>query len=442
MNIDDKLTLQNCEEALVLVQKQLQSGKDLHLAFNQLGAIYGILKQYAKAEEYFKQAISLKPNFAAPYLNLGIIYNTQTEYVKSAEYFEKALQMDDNNSNVHYNYAIALQENGEINKAIEYYKTAIKFDPNRADAHFNKGLLDLLTGNFTEGWKEYEDWGYLSGDRIKREIKGKLWKGESYIGKTLYVFSDQGFGDAINYFRYLPYIKKLGGKLIFECPANLYNLFENNNSCFDELTTPEKGDKFIPDFQIPLTSIPALFHLNNMEIKTDFPYLKVKETKENYWKNVIHNNNNLKIGFLWKGNPYPPINKKRHAKLEDFYPLFEAPDTDWYSFLFEDDTELKNCVYKNVFDFTKEIKDFEDTAAILNNLDMVVTIDSGLAHLAGALNKNVLLLVPFVPDWRWGLKTDKTVWYPSIKIFRQNSSKTWFNVINEINRYLRDIISK
>ncbi|MFH0736873.1 MAG: tetratricopeptide repeat protein [bacterium] len=436
MDTTNNLTLQNCNEALESVQKKIQSGKDLHLAYNQLGAIYGLLKQYQKAEEYFNLAVKIKSDYAAPYLNLGIIYNDNADYVNSINCFEKALRLENNNPIIYYNYAVAMQELGDINKAIEYYKKAIYLNPNHTDAHFNKGLLDLLIGNYTDGWKEYEDWGYISGNRKKRQIRGLLWQGESYIGKTLYVYCDQGFGDSINYFRYLPYIKNLGGNLIFESPQKLYNLFENKNIYFDFLTTPEKTDSFTPDFNIPLTSIPALFYNKNIIVKTEFPYLTIKNNINKYWDTFIEKTDKIKIGFLWKGNPYPPINQKRHAKLEDFYPLFDIPNTVWYSFLFEEDSELQNISYSNIIDLTKNINNFEDTAAILDKMDIVITIDSGLAHLAGALNKKTLLMLPFVPDWRWNLNSEVTLLYPSFKLFRQNSTKKWASVIENIKKYL------
>ena len=442
MDTDNNLTLQNCEDALELVQKQLQSGKDLHLAYNQMGAIYGLLKQYKKAEEYFNLAVKIKPDYAASYLNLGIIYNDNGDYVNSINCFEKAMHLENNNPSVYYNYAVAMQEIGDINKAIEYYKKTISLNPNQADAHFNKGLLDLLLGDFDTGYNEYEEWGYISSNRKKRQINGLLWQGESYAGKTLYVYCDQGFGDAINYFRYLPYIKNLGGKLIFECPQKLYNLFENKNTCFDILTTPENAENFSPDYNISLTSIPALFYYKKIIIQTEFPYLAVKKNIEEYWGTFIEKKNKVKIGFLWKGNPYPPINQKRHAKIVDFFPLFEIPNTIWYSFLFEEDTELKDVHYSNIIDLTKNINNFEDTAALLNKMDLIITIDSGLAHLAGALNKNTLLLLPFVPDWRWKLNSEKTEWYPSFKLFRQNNTKKWEPVIKNIKKYLELLLDK
>jgi len=345
------------------------------------------------------------------------------------------VEINNTNPKSCFNLAYAYQEFGEIEKAEENYKAAIKLNPNYADAQFNLSLLKLLKGEYQQSWNAYNEWAFLSGNRTIRNINKAKWNGENFSGKKLYVYPDQGMGDVIQIVRYLPLVKELGGEVIFECQSALYDLLKTAKG-FDKIVKTNSDFEITEeyDLHIPLQNLPEIFNTSLETIPNYFSPLKPGEESNNKWKNKIVNPQNYKIGFVWTGNPYPPINNKRHASLNDFIPLFEINGIDFYSLqIGEEAKELEN--YKkhfNIYDFTNDIKSFEDTAALINNLDLVITIDTSVAHLAGAMNKKVFTLLPFIPDWRWGLGSSSTLWYPSMKLFRQKERENWGSVVAEV----------
>ncbi len=433
--MDEKKKLEDYAVLLDTIVKQINSGSNLYDAFNKLGVIYAEMEDFENAEKYFSLSLSQKPEFIDAILNYGILCNKKAAYDESINLFFRVIDIDNKNFKAYYNLGVAYQESGKFVEAVIMYEKAIEYKPDFADAHFNKALVNLLLGNYDNGWENYEKWGYISKNRIKRNVEGLQWNGENINGKTLFVFSDQGFGDAINFFRYLKPLKSMGAKIIFECPEALYSLFSNSSEFFDFLTNDKSNQQIPFDYYLPLSNLPAIFYHNKFDLDLVLPYIKIKQRVLENWKSRLSGYNGLKIGFLWKGNPYPPINQKRHAKLPDFFPLFEIENTNWFSLAINETEEINSINYKNVYDLTKFISNFEDTAALIDNLDLIVSIDSGVAHLTGALGKKMILMLSIYPDWRWGLDSQIDI-YNDVLIFRQKEQNNWNDTIENIRKYI------
>ena len=430
--MNNSQSLKVIEELLTNIKK----GKLLDTSYNKLGVLYAETGDYLKAKEFFLMSLKYNTEYIEPYVNLGIIYGKIKEYKAAENYLKTALNKQPKNFNVCYNLAYVYQEIGLIDEAIFYYSLAIKYNKNHANSYFNRSLLCLLKGNYKTGWHDYFEWGYKSGDLKCRKLNGRLWSGENLDNKTILIYCDQGFGDTINFIRYIKFLQANNTKIIVEIPKQLYELFERINN-IDKLIIIPEADDIECDYFVPIFML-AKYFFPMYDKQIEFPYLFPKVAEITKWKFYMGNNKALKIGFCWKGNPVPEINNKRHLSLNLLYKLFGIPKTEWYSIYPEINEEIIEAKkqFENIYDFTLNIKNFNSTAALILNLDLVVTIDSAVVHLAGALNKNTILMLNYVPDWRWGINGDKSDIYPSIKIFRQRERGNWGLVIDEIYDYI------
>ena len=449
ISIDNKhkeirLLLDNSEfeNALEKIQSLLGE-EESEKTLNYLGILFLKLKNYSKAEEYFQKAISLKPSFSESYSNLGIVYFEQRKYEKAVEFQKKSVELNTQNAYSFYNLAYSYQELGDIISAINNYEKAVQIRPDYADARFNLSLLQLMTENYLEGWKNYNKWIGKTKNIIKREFSFPEWNGQELNGKTLLVYADQAYGDAIQFARYLPLLKEYKGNIIFECPDNLVNVFKEISGINKVVSKQLKNHKYNYHYRVQLMKLPELLNTKeNLIPKINYD-ISVSEEIFSNWQNKIVNNNKYKVGFVWTGNEYPEINKKRHMPIDDFAPLFEIQKIDYYSLQLGDEKkELSRYTNKeNVFDFTSSIKSFEDTAAIISQMDLIVTIDTSVAHLAGTMERKVWTMLAFVPDWRWGMKGDDCSWYPNMRLFRQKERGNWKAVIDNVCQELKNSLT-
>ncbi len=440
-DIGQFLSNNDFEKVLVKVRALLKENENSEHAFNYLGILYLKQKKYLKAQQYFHKAISINDNFVQAYSNLGILHFENNDYEKAVELNDLAVQKNTNNPHSYYNLAYALQELGNIESAIYNYTKAVELKPDFADAWFNLSLLQLMNKNYSEGWSNYNKWISKTNNSIKRNFESTEWEGQNLNGKTLLVYSDQAYGDAIQFVRYLPLLKSYNGKVIYECPESLVDIFKEIHAV-DEVISSNK--LYSHDFNVPLMRLPEIL-LDDKKPELEVTYdVSISEEIYKKWLSKIINENKLKVGFVWTGNPYPPINKKRHMSIDDFSILFEVNEADFYSLQLGDDRkQLSKYLSKdNVFDFTSDIKTFEDTSAIIAAMDLVITIDTSVAHLAGTMEKPVWIMLAYMPDWRWSLKSSHCNWYPSMKLFRQNERSNWKEVINKVYTELTKLIKR
>ncbi len=299
----------------------------------------------------------------------------------------------------------------------------------------------MIIEQFEEGWKEYE-WRKDRKDFGKRKFNKLLMPGVDIEGKEVLVFAEQGLGDALHFLRYIPMLKKKGCRVIFECGKEMHPLLRNFK-WIDEIL--ERDINNAPDikydYEIPLLSLPKFFNTNNMNIPAEVPYLNADTMLKEKWAKFLQGSDKIKIGIVWAGNPKHTNDRHRSVLLKQFMPLLSIGDTHFYSL-------QKGFPVIQVKDYQLLLTDlddylisFADTAAVIENLDLVITVDTSVAHLAGALGKETWVLIPYMPDWRWLLNGEKSKWYPSMKLYRQPAFGDWSSVFLDLKEDLIKLVN-
>jgi Tfp pilus assembly protein PilF len=406
--------------------------------YNNLGLILIRQGHLDEAITCYQTAIQLNPNFFDAFYNLGAIFQDKMQLDDAIKYYSRALSLDPNIADVHYNLGIALRDTLRIDEAITCYRNALKLNPNLAAAHFNLSLALLLSGNYTEGWKEYEWRWKVESLSQRRNFLQPQWNRSDIRGKTVLLYTEDGFGDTIQFIRYVPLVAQRAAKVIVECQKELVSLAQNIEGVYRVVSQGER----LPDIDVycSLLRLPYLFKTTIDTIPTGIPYIKPAPALIEKWRDKIaHDNSKLKIGLAWAGSPREGKLRHRSCPLEMFSVLSELDDIVFYS-LQKGVPESGRTNLPDHFkfvDYMEEVADFSDTAALIENLDLVISVDTAVAHLAGALGKKVWTLVSFPPDWRWMLNCKNSPWYPTMQVFRQPSQGEWNVVIDSIFNELR-----
>ncbi len=428
------------DEAIQCYQKAIAVNPNFIDAHFNLGVAYQQLGQHDKAVAPYQKAIDLNPENPKAHLNLGIAFKEQGLYDEASEAFKNALRIKPDYAMAYYNLGNVYLAKGQYNDAMDYYKKTISIDQEYAEAHWNIALLNLLFGNFKEGWQRYE-WRWKLGDlAVKRTFDKPQWDGSDINGKTILIYTEQGFGDTIQFIRYIPLIAKRGAKVIIECEKELIVLLRNIEGVHDIFLKGSPLPEF--DFHCPLLSLPLIFNTTVENIPTQIPYIKVDTELSKRWRGKILNNSKLNVGLTWAGSPELRKDYNRSCTFETFSQLLKISDINFYS-LQKGEASYQISIYPeglNILDYTEEFNDFADTAGFIENLDLVISVDTAVAHLAGALGKPVWTLLPFVPDWRWMLGREDSPWYPTMRLFRQPSIGDWKSVIDKVEEELRKLI--
>ena len=453
-----------------LIEKALKLNPNLAEAYNNLGIIFRKQNKLEEAICCYQKAIALVPNYIDAYNNLGLAFKKQHNLKEAINCYRKIIEYHPNHIDAHYNLGLALQVSNKLDEAILSYQTVIALNPNFAEAYnnlayilkdqnkindaihyyeiaislapehplpyFNLALAQLTLGNYQQGWKNYE-WRFKC--QTLPDFKSFLppeteWQGEPLKGKTLLLCCEQGFGDAIQFIRYVLLFKK-DEHIVLRCNQKLkllfYSILKPENISIDGEETP------VFDFHIGLMSLPRLFNTRLNTIPLSTGYLK---TDKPWFSNFPLNKQIFNIGFVWAGNKEHKNNHNRSVDLNYFLPLFDLKNCHFYSLqIGEEATQLaKFKHYENITDCQTVINDFSDTAAIIQALDLVISIDSAVAHLTGALGKPVWVLLPFRPDWRWLLDREDSPWYASARLFRQATAGDWQTVFIRVKQALLD----
>ena len=333
----------------------------------------------------------------------------------------------------------ALLALGKVSEAEVCCSQALDKDPNFAEAHWNLALTLLLQGKFREGWQEYE-WRWLKESFTSplRHTDIPLWDGSSPEGKNILLHAEQGFGDAMQFVRYALLVAGLGGKVLIECHPPLVSLFQEIKE-FDAVIP--FGTPCSPcDWQAPFISLPRIFETVLETIPSQTPYLKAPSDRIATWRRLMANHQKeFKIGLAWKGKNYPDA--LRSCALLDFAPLAGKSAVIFSLQIGSGAEEITRPPQGlNIVDLTPHIHDFADTAAMIDQLDLVISIDTAVAHLAGALGKPVFVMLPYAPDWRWMIGRSDSPWYPTMRLFRQRQQGAWNSPIQEASVVLDNIL--
>jgi len=400
--------------------------------------------QFDQAIEKYKMAISCKNEFAEAYNNLGECFGEKKQFDLSLKAYEKSITINPKLVGVYYNLGNLHYRKYQYQQALTYFKQCITMQPDYKDAHFHLGVTFLILGDYVNGFREYE-WRLQRGPFTGDTFTQPVWDGKPAKEKILFVYSEQGFGDNIHFCRYLPMITGQVKKLIFGARTEQVRLFKTL-SCVDQVIG--QGDK-LPNFDIhcSLLSLPYLFQTNAKTIPCFTPYLfpDVLRETDALFEMIDQNANDMfRVGIVWGGNPENKNDKKRSIPLEKLSQLFSISGIRWFSFQKGlHSQEVK--AYENVIvDVSNYFNDFYDTALGLTQMDLLITVDTSVAHLAGALGIPFWLMIPSQPDFRWLLERSDNPWYPTCLIFRQaiDDDDGWQAVLEQVSDALRAILSE
>lgn len=417
-------------------------------ALNNLGKVYIDMNDFYEAINCYKQSITRDFDNYDSWFYLAYALNENKQVDEAIIAYQRALFLNPKSASSYRNLGnIYYTNKNEPSEAVKYYEKLLELEPGNLSAKGALGAAYLKIKNFEKGWEYFES---RPNKDIVISIRGLLpnsptttkpvWNGEDITDKTLYVYYEGGFGDTIMYSRFLPLVKKKCKELLFRPQVGSIELFQENPLGAKVLDTsqPEETLKF--DYHIPIMSLPYLLKLNK---EKDFPakqgFLKVNEKKvENYKK--YFKTDKLKVGIKWHGTTV--IETKRVIPIEVFYKILELKDVQFYSLQKDEGSEqLEKAKQFDIIDLSSTFNDFSDTAAAIENLDLVICNDTSVAHLAGALGKPCWMMVPFIQDWRWSIDLSYCMWYDSIKIFHQSENRNWYDVIDAVCEQLQQKIN-
>jgi len=427
----------NNEAAVTYLKKAIKMMPSNAGCLNNMGNVFQQQEKYRESVKWYEMAVRINPGHKLAHNNIAVAYLHLGNLERALIYVEKALALDPEYAEAHNNHCEILRAMGDNDKALAAVDKALSLSPDLVGAHWNRALIWLSKGDFQDGWPEYE-WRWRRPTTQKRAFAhGAPWQGENIKGKTLFIYEEQGLGDTLQFIRYLPMLRKLGARVIFETGPALIRLVAENR-VYDRLLVGLKGvdtrpaDRF--DFHVPLLSLPHVLKTKIETIPNKTPYLKADPALCRIWKNRLAGDDLFKVGLVWAGRPMHKNDSNRSVPLRMFETLGKVEGVSFYSLQKEKHEKWTDMDSLKFFerDLGPEISDFADTAAIMENLDLIISVDTSVVHLAGAMGKPVWTLVPFAPDFRWLLDRDDSPWYPSMLLFRQASPNEWAPVIDRL----------
>ncbi len=421
-----------CEQALKLEPNRVET----HCT---LAGVFTEMKDLAGAVNSLRRAATLSPDSPLVALALGRYFIKCGDLTAAEASYRRAVQLDPNASLTHFRLGATLSQLGERQGAWESYERALAVNPQSHEIISHIALMHLAEGNFALGWSEYEQRD--SARRARRNFSQPQWKGEPLNGKRIFLHAEQGIGDALQSIRYIPMVAARGGKIILGIQTKLRRLLAVTEGVWKFVYEGETPPEF--DCHCPLLSLPCAFGTDLNSIPGKIPYIYPSPGLVEAWRNKLQWNS-LRVGLVWGGNPKHPYELWRSIKLEQFASLTNLPGAVYYSLQMGPPArELKQVGSGiKIIDLQSEQKDFADTAAIVANLDLVISIDTSVAHLAGAMGKPVWILLHKSPDWRWLLAREDSPWYPTAHLFRQSTLGNWKDVLTRVELELGEIVAR
>ena len=427
--------LKQFDAAIANYDQAIQLNPNYFEAFSNRGNALRKAKFYEAAMASHNEAIRLNPLYAEAYSNRGNVYLHLKQLDKAFADFEQAISLKPQFTQAHINLGIAFERLEQFDAAIGCWDKAISIDSECADAYFNKSLLKILLGEYEEGWACYE-WRWKALEDSSRKFEQPLWLGnESIEDKTILIHAEQGLGDSIQFCRYIAMIEALNPQeIILGVPETLLPLL---STLKNKVTLIDRSES-IPEFDLhcPMMSLPHAFKTSVTTIPAETPYLYANEDKAKVWQDKLGNKTNPRVGIVWSGSTAHDNDHNRSLLLKQIAPILALP----FEF---------HCLQKEIRSVDLEtlmglqehhglrqhqasLVDFSDTAALLENMDLVITVDTAVAHLAGAMGKKVFVLLAYAPDYRWMLNRHDSPWYPTATLFRQPKLDDWDDVVNQV----------
>ena len=434
------MDLKRPAEALASYDKAIALKPDYAAAHNNRGNALRGLKRPDEALASYDKAIALKPDVAEAHNNRGNALMDLKRPVEALASYDKAIALKPDFAEAHNNRGAALKDLKRPAEALASYDKAIALKPDFAEAHWNQSLCLLLMGHFEQGLRQYEWRKKLNEPMGVRSYPRPVWLGEENIaGKTLFIYREQGLGDTIQFCRYAKLVEARGAKIIMSVQQPLCGLLKQISPTIQILRPNEEPTDF--DYHCPLLSLPLALGTTLETIPAEQQYLKSDEELRSVWSARLPPKTKPRIGVVWSGSTAHTNVHYRSIELQQFLAIF-SPDAEWICLqkeIREKDFAMLRQLGRIAF-FGDDLRDFSDTAALLDLMDLVITIDTSVAHLAGAMGKPVWILLPYNPDWRWLLDRNDSPWYPSARLFRQQQIGNWATVIDQVKNELRSAI--
>jgi len=478
------------DAAIAAFQQALHFQPAYPEAWNDLGNALAEQEKLEEAVSSYRQALRLRPDYAEAHYNLGVVFVKQGRDEEAMAHYHQALRSRPNYADAHFNLANALHSQGRIDEAMTHFLDDLRLRPDRPETNLSCALVWLIRGDFERGWPAYE-WRWRQPDSVARPFVQPLWDGPALDGRTILLHAELGLGDTLQFIRYAPLVKQRGGKVIVECQSALPRLLASAEG-IDHLVA--RGSP-LPSFdvQAPLLSLPAIMQTALTTVPRAIPYLQADAGLVAHWRQELRKSPKSKVespkskvespkseevqltsdfglptsdflvGIAWQGNPVYGHDPQRSIPLAQFAPLaqvegvrlislqkgpgaeqlrepFHSPLTTYH--------RSPSTVHRppsTIHDLGSRLDEasgaFMDTAAIMKSLDLVVSSDTAIPHLAGALGVPIWLALPLVPDWRWLLEREDSPWYPTMRVFRQRRRGDWEDVFHRIAEELKAVVS-
>lgn len=428
--------LENWELAEVAFRKSLEIIPERESTISNLLASLIMQEKFLEAWEISGVAIKLGQDNPVTHTNVGILHHKARNLEQALLFFDKAISLNPHNAEAHLNRGKVFLDLNKVSLAKSAFDKALRSKPDLREAKFCQSLALLATGDFENGWPLYENRWHTKELNQKLKFMQPLWLGkENLTGKTILLHWEQGFGDTIQFSRFCREIKKLGGKVVLKVQHPLFELLKSIEGVDILVTDGLSLPAF--DYHCPLMSLPLALGTTLKSIPCDIPYLKANDTKIAKWSSRLGRKRKLRIGIVWSGNASHANDHDRSIPLKQF--LTAIPhDCELIGLqkeIREEDTRILKSTNNLTF-FGDELDDFSDTAALCALVDAVVTVDTSVAHLAGALGIDVNVLIPRKPDFRWLLEGSDSVWYPTMNLHRQEPDGCWAKAFSEIKSTL------
>jgi tetratricopeptide (TPR) repeat protein len=441
---DALFDLKRLDDAIGCYQRAVELNPSFAAAHYNLGTALKDLKRYDEAMTFFCRALDLNPGLIEAQYNLGYVCQQQGRLGEAAQHYRRVLEQRPDWAEAHNSLGLVLYQQRKLDDAVSCYRRALELKPDHAYAHCNLSFVMLVRGDFQRGWTEYE-WRWKTGNLRIRDYHRPQWDGQPLAGKSILLHAEQGLGDTIQFIRYATLVKSQGATVLVECHKSLLRLLA---SCpgIDRLIA--HGDALPEtDVHLALLSLPGIFKTSLETIPANVPYLFADSSLVVEWRETLREMRGFKIGINWHGEKGRREFRDRDVPLSCFASLAQAPGATLVSLQRGGKAELAaspGC--QSIVDpgdgIDKDRGAFMDTVAIMKNLHLVITSDTSVAHVAGALGVPVWIVLPFAGDWRWLLDRSDSPWYPTVRLFRQKSPGDWDHVFSEVRAALSEQIQQ
>jgi tetratricopeptide (TPR) repeat protein len=464
------------DEAITVYRKALQLKPDYPEALNNLGLALTEQGHFDQATAVFRKALELKQDYADAQTNLGVALAAQGSVEDAKAAHLGALRRQPGSSKALVNLGHLLQEEGELDaargyilealaispespeallnlgvncwlrgrfdEAETYYRQAVVARPNFADAHFDLGMLLLLRGRYEEGWSEYQwRWRTTTFRNSRPSFSLPEWDGKPINHKSILIHAEQGLGDTIQFSRFLSLVgpRSNASRVVFECQPQLVSVLATLHAPGVQMVASEEMDVSSEAFDFHLSLLDLPFILQSFHpLPQGAPYLHADDALRGWWNEKLPRDRKIRVGLAWAGSPRHFYDQHRSIPPAMLTSILTLPNVQFVNLQVEQSPNFSlRELGAAMLDFTKDLTTFGHTAGLISELDLIISVDTAVAHLAGALGRPVWTLLPFVPDWRWGLESEKTPWYPTMRLFRQSKAGTWEDVLEHVAILLR-----